>query len=118
MSKTEQLAGEHLAPDPADLGRLVEFVRSSHSPGTSRGGNQEGAWRCLNEFSACRGTVTLPNDERNNWPAHLCSRRANCLMPCLHSRSPETAVRFSRNEVALDVEGVVGGSMNGEKSLG
>ena len=51
-------------------------------------------------------------------PAHLCSRRANCLMPCLHSRSPETAVRFSRNEVALDVEGVVGGSMNGEKSLG
>ena len=64
------------------------------------------------------GTVTLPDDERNNSPAHLCSRRANGLMPCRHRRSPETAVRFSRNEVALDVEGVVGGSMDGEKSLG
>jgi hypothetical protein len=52
----------------------------------------------------------LQNDERNNAPGPFCSRRANRLMPCLHSRSPETAARFSRNEVALDVEGVVGGS--------
>jgi hypothetical protein len=63
------------------------------------------------------GTITLPNDERNNAPGTFCSRRANCLMPGRHSRSPETAC-FSGNEVALDVEGVVGGSMNGEKSLG
>ena len=72
----------------------------------------------MTTIDAPKGTVTLPNDERNNAPGTFCSRRANRVMPCRHRRSPETAVRFSRNEVALEVEGVVGGSMNGEKSLG
>lgn len=64
------------------------------------------------------GTVTLSNDERHKSPGTFCSCRANRLIPCCHSRSPESAVRFSRNEVALDVESVAGGSMNREKSLG
>jgi hypothetical protein len=50
---------------------------------------------------ASPGTVTLPNDKRNNPSGAFYSRRANCLMPCRHGRSPETAVRFGRNEVAF-----------------
>lgn len=40
------------------------------------------------------------------------------MLPCLHRRNAEQPVVFSRDQVALKIEVVVDGGMNGDKSLG
>jgi hypothetical protein len=57
------------------------------------------------------GIVTLSNDERARVATPELSGNRNCRGARVHRRGSEASVRSSRCEVALDVEGIVDGSV-------
>ncbi len=70
-----------------------------------------GTSRLLRRMSATNGIVNLLNAERNDHLLVLCSGDGDGIAPLGHRRSPEGPVRRCRDQVSLDVEGVVDGGV-------
>ena len=72
----------------------------------------------FNFLMAHGGFVTLMNDRRGKASSLSSSRRSSSLTPRLHGRGSEDSVRASGGEMTLNVEGVVGGRVEGQEPLG
>jgi Bacterial protein of unknown function (DUF885) len=58
------------------------------------------------------GVVTLLKEEHENSASRIFSNDRDCLVPHVHSRRTKGSVCLCRNEMALDVESVVGGCVS------
>ena len=58
------------------------------------------------------GGVTLLKEEHENSASRIFSNDRDCLVPHVHSRRTKGSVCLCRNEMALDVESVVGGCVS------
>jgi proteasome lid subunit RPN8/RPN11 len=58
------------------------------------------------------GVVTLLKEEHENSASRIFSNDRDCLVPYVHSRRTKGSVCLCRNEMALDVESVVGGCVS------
>ena len=65
-----------------------------------------------------RHVVTLTNDKRRKASSLSGSRHSSSRTPRLHGRGSKDSVRAGGGEMALNVEGVVGGRVEGQESLG
>jgi hypothetical protein len=63
------------------------------------------------------GLVTLSNQVREKPALPKVSSCRGCLAPRAHRHGAKRAMRLSRGQMALDVEGVVDGGMDREESL-
>src|SRR5208337_1315363 len=108
------------APDLA-IGGDVSLIR--RWPTSARRSPPQVADFCtpLHSRAPCRlraGVVTLPRRGREvSAPLELSGRR-DCGPPRGHRHGAKRAVRVGRDEMALDVEGVVDGGVCGKKFLG
>ena len=59
-----------------------------------------------------RGVVTLLKEEHENSASRIFSNDRDCLVTYVHSRRTKGSVCLCRNEMALDVESVVGGCVS------
>ena len=61
---------------------------------------------------AGNGVVTLLKEEHENSASRIFSNDRDCLVPHVRSRRTKGSVCLCRNEMALDVESVVGGCVS------
>jgi hypothetical protein len=66
---------------------------------------------CCIDFKTA-GVVTLLKEEHENSASRIFSNDRDCLVPHVHSRRTKGSVCLCRNEMALDVESVVGGCVS------
>ena len=59
-----------------------------------------------------KGVVKLLKEEHENSASRIFSNDRDCLVPHVHSRRTKGSVCLCRNEMALDVESVVGGCVS------
>ena len=64
------------------------------------------------------GIVTLGNGDTAKPSTPLGSSRGGDLAPRLHGRGSEDSVRAGGGEMAVNIEGVVGGRVEGQEPLG
>jgi antirestriction protein ArdC len=58
------------------------------------------------------GVITSLKEEHENSASRIFSNDRDCLVPHVHSRRTKGSVCLCRNEMALDVESVVGGCVS------